>query len=139
MASRARSAKPSLVGRSRGRGAEVSLASRHLGTWGPDVLLGQHLDEVVARDVFVEVDPAGVGLDAFARPRWSLSAGTTYSGAGPRRGRRSCESHRDVARAGEAAVHHRRITRAFAKSYGGLGGLSYSLVVSAGHLLFGRL
>src|SRR5438552_4095348 len=27
---------------------------RHLGTWGPDVLLGQHLDEVVARDVFVE-------------------------------------------------------------------------------------
>src|SRR5438132_501417 len=42
---------------------------------GPNVLLGQHLEEIVARDVFVEVNPATVDLDAFARPGWSLSAG----------------------------------------------------------------
>src|SRR5947208_2569489 len=63
---------PALLAWGRCRGVACC---RHLGTWGPDVLLGQHLDEVVARDVFVEVDPAGVDLDAFARPRWSLSAG----------------------------------------------------------------
>ena len=38
-------------------------------------MLGQHLEEVVARDVFVEVDAAGVDLNAFACPWWSLSAG----------------------------------------------------------------
>src|SRR5439155_22320113 len=54
------------------RGVACWPSPRHLGA---NSLLGQHLEEIVARDVFVEVDAAGVDLDAFARPWRSLSAG----------------------------------------------------------------
>src|SRR5881409_3523790 len=56
------------VGRRRGAAHRGAYRRR---AW---LLLGQYLEEVVARDVFVEVDAAGVDLDAFARPRRSLSA-----------------------------------------------------------------